>query len=135
MSYNRTDEAARGAVLALKATTNWSATEISAVLGQSVRQINRIYSRAVANGFDPTARPLQITNAVVSDRPKTGRPKKRTNEAAELVAAVKLDCHGRERTCSDIAVEMRKQGIDVSAMTVWRILRDAGRPNQGPSRD
>ncbi|KAL6852131.1 hypothetical protein J3F83DRAFT_564428 [Trichoderma novae-zelandiae] len=111
MNYTLTDIATRGAILALKAATDWSSTEISAILGPSVRQINRIYARAVKAGFDPSARPLQIKNAYVADLPKTGRPKKRTEEVSQSITRkVQRDRYGREKSCAAIAGEMRKEG-------------------------
>ena len=81
-TYGRTDLAVRGAVLALKATTGLSSTAIAELIaGVSTRQVNRIYSRAIKAGFEPSARPLQITNAIVADRPKSGRPRKHPKEA------------------------------------------------------
>ncbi|KAH0498585.1 hypothetical protein TgHK011_005835 [Trichoderma gracile] len=78
MTCANSDTAIRGAILALKATTDLSSTEIAQLLhGVSVRQVNRVYSRAIKAGFDPSARPLQITNALVADRPKSGRPRKK----------------------------------------------------------
>ncbi|KAL7953226.1 hypothetical protein V8C34DRAFT_318361 [Trichoderma compactum] len=81
MSREKSDEAMRAAILALKASTTWSSSEISAVLGLSVRQVNRIYSRSLKNGFDPSVRPLQINNSFVSDQPRSGRPKKRAEDS------------------------------------------------------
>lgn len=98
MNYERSDDALRGAILALKASTGWSSAEISTILGLSVRQVNRIYSRAVIAGFNPSARPLQITNLFVSDRARSGRPKKRNSDLELAIAAkVQKDRYGREK--------------------------------------
>lgn len=130
-----TDEATRGAILALRATTNWTATEISTILGPSVRQINRIYTWAVKAGFDPSARPVIIKNAYVTDRPRPGRPKKRTDEVQQaIIRKVRRDRYGWEKSCADIAGEMTSEGHPVSAMTVWRVLKGAGYRKTKPIR-
>lgn len=127
ISREKSDEAMRGAVLALKASTTWSSTEISAVLGLSVRQVNRIYSRSLKNGFDPSVRPLQINNSFVSDRPRSGRPKKRTEEVEQAIAeSFERDSRNGERSCADIAAEITQAGHPVSSTTVWKVLKDTG---------
>ncbi|KAL6818280.1 hypothetical protein GGI42DRAFT_3574 [Trichoderma sp. SZMC 28013] len=123
----KSDEAMRGAILALKASTTWSSSEISAVLGLSVRQVNRIYSRSLKNGFDPSVRPLQINNTFVSDRPRSGRPKKRTEEVEQAIAEnFKRDSRNGEKSCADIAAEITQAGHPVSSTTVWKVLNDTG---------
>ncbi|PKK45425.1 hypothetical protein CI102_9815 [Trichoderma harzianum] len=127
ISRDKTDEAMRGAILALKASTTWSSSEISAVLGVSLRQVNRIYSRSLKNGFDPSVRPLQINNSFVSDRPRSGRPKKRTEEVEQAIAEnYKRDSLNGEKSCADIAAEITQAGHPVSSTTVWHVLKDAG---------
>ncbi|KAL6879535.1 hypothetical protein HDV57DRAFT_518217 [Trichoderma longibrachiatum] len=88
MTCAKSDTAARGAILALKATTDLSSTEIAALLhGVSARQVNRVYSRAIKAGFDPAARPLQISDALVADRPKSGSPEEEADRADGAVAS------------------------------------------------
>jgi transposase len=45
-----------------------------------------------------------------------------------------LDHYGREKIYNDIAIEMKKEGLDVSATTVWRILKEAGFRKTKPTR-
>ncbi|OPB47158.1 hypothetical protein A0O28_0072820 [Trichoderma guizhouense] len=127
MSREKSDEAMRGAILALKASTTWSSSEISAVLGLSVRQVNRIYSRCLKNGFDPSVRPLQINNSFVSDRLRSGRPKKRTEEVEQAITEnFKRDSRNGEKSCADIVAEITQAGHPVSSTTVWKVLKDTG---------
>ncbi|KAK8039989.1 hypothetical protein PG993_008400 [Apiospora rasikravindrae] len=67
--------ATRAAVVTLKSPhcgkTN---AEIEATTGVKSRSIKRIYARALEAGFDPNARPLQLRDEWLADKPRSGRP-------------------------------------------------------------
>ncbi|KAH8836250.1 hypothetical protein DCS_00990 [Drechmeria coniospora] len=72
------DIATRASIVCLKACSGKTSAEIAAILGVSVRQVNRVYARAIERGFDPKQRPLSIRNNYVQDAPKSGRPSNKT---------------------------------------------------------
>jgi len=81
----------------------------------SESQINRIYQKAIDRGFTPNTPFFTINDEFVTNAPKTGRPQKQTEEIAELVFnKIKRDRFGREKTCSDIAIELALEGINIS---------------------
>lgn len=130
-----TDIATRAAVVSLKSSGRLTSTEVSAAIGLSVRQVDRIYAKAISRGFDPQLRPIKITDAFVADAPRSGRPRKQTDEVIALVSSkVRRDRYGREKTCADLAGELSLEGFDVSAMTIWRVLRQAGFKKTKPTR-
>lgn len=129
-----TDIATRALIIGLKSSGKTS-TEVSELTRISVRTINDIYARAIKRGFDPNLRPLEICDAYLADAPRSGRPKKQTTEARDkILSKVRFDRYGREKTCADIAGELSSEGIDMSASTVWRILRKAGLKKTKPTR-
>lgn len=131
-----TDIATRALVVALKAPCSGKTTEeVAAITGLSTRQINRIYARAIYRGFDPNLRPLVIRDEYLRDAPRSGRPPKQTEETKkEVFSKVRRDRYGREKSCADIAGELSLQGCDLSAMTVWRVLRKARFRKTKPTR-
>lgn len=123
------DIATRASVVSLKAPAGGGlpSSQITEILNISVRSINRIYSRAISRGFNPEQRPLSICNLYIEDAPRSGRPPKRTSSIIEtVIAAVRTDRYGREKSCDLLAYEMQQRGIPISGSTVWRILKVAG---------
>jgi transposase len=112
------DIATRAFVLGLKCCGT-STTEAASISGVSIRQVNRIYARALKRGFDPSCRPVNIKDDFVKDEPRPGRPSKQTKEMQEkIVSKVRRDRYGREKTCADISGELSAEGIPVSSVTV-----------------
>ncbi len=103
--------------------------DIEAKTGVPARTIRRICHRAADRGFDPTERPI-LEDHHVKNAPKSGRPKKRTEEKInEVLALVTRDRYAREKTCANLAAS-----AGVSAMTLWRILRSQGFRKAKPTR-
>ncbi|KAJ5199898.1 hypothetical protein N7472_005102 [Penicillium cf. griseofulvum] len=73
------DIAKRSVVVTSKAAGVSSAT-IAEIVGLSKRTVDRIYERALAKGFDPSLRPWNISDAMLTDAPRSGRPKKQSLE-------------------------------------------------------
>jgi transposase len=124
----------RATVLALRSTGKTTA-EVAGLLELSDRTVNDIYARAIKRGFDPVKRPIQIDDVFIADAPRSGRPKKQSPELQEKVLAkVRHDRFGREKTCADIAGEISLEGLNISATTIWRILRSASLKKTKPTR-
>jgi transposase len=115
-----TDVATRAFVVALKSPVGGlSSAEVSEKTGLTISTINRIYGRAIERGFDPNLRPLLIKDEWLQDAPRSGRPSKQTPDTKEkVVAKVRKDRYGREKSCADLAGELSQEGIDISAITV-----------------
>jgi transposase len=129
-----TDVATRAFVVGLKSTGK-TTNEVADLTGLQPRTINRIYGRAIERGFDPNQRPLAIRDDYLVDASRSGRPKKQTPETQDkILAKVRFDRYGREKTCADIAGELSQEGIDISATTIWRILRKLGLKKTKPTR-
>jgi transposase len=113
-----------------------STADIHALTGVSERTINRIYARAITRGFEPAARPLILCNSHLEDAPRSGRPRKDTEEIRQLITSkVRLDRCGREKTCAQLAGNVSSlTGIEISGMTIWRILRNMGFKKTKPTR-
>ncbi|KAJ5212450.1 uncharacterized protein N7498_004096 [Penicillium cinerascens] len=108
------DIAMRTLVITMKALSIVPLT-ISAMTDMPTRTINTIWDRAIERGFDPLWRPLVITDAYIAGTSRSGRPKKQTPKLeATVLAKVRRDRYGREKTCADIAGELS----NISAMTV-----------------
>ncbi|PHH90217.1 hypothetical protein CDD83_4222 [Cordyceps sp. RAO-2017] len=119
------DYQTRTLVLGLKAgSVNQPSKDIATLLGLNVRQVNRIYSRALERGFDPNKVPLEIVDDYVRDAPRTGRPTKQTQEAQDRIVAQIAD--GRGKSCADLALDLSSEDRSISASTVRRILKKAG---------
>jgi transposase len=132
-----TDIATRALVVTLKAPAGAAKTtvEIHQITGLSTRTINEIYARAIRRGFEPNERPFRLSDKYLEDAPRSGRPRKRTEETSDLVISkVSRDRFGREKTAADIAGELSLQGIDISKTTVTRILKAAGFRKTKPTR-
>lgn len=118
------DVATRAVVVGLKALTGWSSADIALLMGISVRQVNRIYARAVKAGFDPTVRPLKISNGLFADLPRTGRPTKLTAEIRDRIIDI-VQRSEEHVSARKIADQLNAEGHMVSAMLVWRFLKKA----------
>lgn len=80
-----TDVATRAFVVSLKAPCcGKSSVEVGYLSGQSIRQVDRIYARAIKNGFDPNSLPLNLRDDHLKDAPRSGRPKKVTEGADKV---------------------------------------------------
>jgi len=131
-----TDISTRALIITLKSPiVGLSSAEILAQTGISISTINRIYGRAVEREFEPNTRPCVLKDEWLEDAPRSGRPRKQTPEMTEkVVAKVREDRYGREKSCADLAGELSNEGINISAITIWRILRQAGLRKKKPTR-
>lgn len=128
------NSATRASVVTLKATGQRS-DDVACTVGLTRRAVDKIYARAIARGFDPAVRPLRVPDVCVTDAPRSGRPKAQTAMVANFISQkVRRDRYGREKSCADLAGELRKEGISLSAMTVWRVLKRAGFRKTKPTR-
>ena len=129
-----TETAIRAQVVALRAYTTKSSGEIALLTGLSVSSVNRIYARAVARGFNPHEDPI-IHDRYVEDTPRSGRPTKQDTATQEMVISkVRTDRYGREKSCADLAGDLSKLGVNISAETVRRILKKRGFRKTKPTR-
>ena len=104
-----------------------TSAQIHEETGISVRQINRIYARAIERGFEPNSRPFTLKDEWLEDAPRSGRPLKQTPENIEkVVTKVRTNRYGCEKTAANLAGELNLEGIEILAMTVFRILKKAG---------
>jgi transposase len=131
-----TEISMRALIITLKSPlVGLTSAEIFGQTGISISTINRIYGRAIERGFDPNIRPLVIKDEWLEDAPRSGRPRKQTTENIEkVVEKVRKDRYGREKSCADLAGELSTEGLDISAITIWRILKKAGFNKTKPTR-
>jgi transposase len=116
--------ARRATVVALKAYTPKSSAEIATLTDLSVPSVNRIYAEAIKRGFDPYR--TMVNNQYVEDKPRSGRPTKQDPSLVDIILLkVRLDRYGREKTCANIASDLSKLGINISATTIYRVLKNA----------
>jgi transposase len=88
--------------------------------------MNRIYARAIERGFNPHEDPL-IHNRYVEDQPRSGRPTKQDTPTQEIVISkVRFDRYRREKSYADLASDLSKLKINISAETVRRNLKRNG---------
>ncbi|KAF2820622.1 hypothetical protein CC86DRAFT_304714 [Ophiobolus disseminans] len=74
-----TDVYTRTLVVTMKSpSVGKSTSQVSELTGIQPRTIDRIYSRAIAAGFEPNVLPLKILPHHVQDAPRSGRPSKQT---------------------------------------------------------
>jgi transposase len=133
MTYTYTDIATRAMIVSLKAS-NKTTAEVVALTGVCKNTVNKIFSRAVARGFEPSVRPIVLTDALLADKPRSGRPSKQAIAQQHVIDLVRRDRYGREKTCADIAGDLSHFGIEISAATVLRILHKAGFRKTKPTR-
>jgi transposase len=131
-----TDISMRALIVTLKSPLGGRSTSnISAITGVAPRTVNNIYARAIERGFDPNYIPIVIKDEFLEDAPKSGRPIKQTDYLKEAISTkVCGDRYGRELSCADIAGFISTAGFDISAKTVWRILRKMDFKKTKPTR-
>ncbi|EOA86837.1 uncharacterized protein SETTUDRAFT_87293 [Exserohilum turcica Et28A] len=99
-----TDIYTRTLVIALKSPPSGKNTsQVSALTGVHPRTVDRIYSRAIAAGFEPNDLPIKILPHHVQDAPKPGRPAKQAEVKEQILQQVRHDRYGREKSCADLA--------------------------------
>jgi transposase len=127
-----TDIALRAQVISMKIYTHKTSEQIAREVGISKATVNRIYAKAIERGFDH-ANPI-LADEYVQDGPRSGRP--RTSDLAKDIAISKVqrDRYGREKSCADIAGELSLEGLEISATSIWRILKTAGYNKTKPTR-
>jgi transposase len=130
-----TDIATRALICGLKAAGQTTA-EVSFRTGVPSRTVDAIYGRAITRGFDPARQPLEIKDSYLADAARTGRPSKAADPATieAVVSKVRRDRYGREKTCADLAGDLSLEGLNLSATTVWRVLKAAGFKKTKPTR-
>ena len=90
----------------------------------------RLYREAQQRGWRPNDDVCPLLEEYIADKPRSGRPTKRTNSLKrKVVEAVRRDRYGREKTCASIA-----DSLGVSAMTVWRVLKSLYMLKTKPTR-
>ena len=99
------DSHTRAIVVFLKSPFGGKTTpEIAIQLDISPRTINDIYARAVKRGFDPNHKPFVLKPEYVQDAPRSGRPSKQTEDAAQAVLEEVCSYrYGRELPCTNLA--------------------------------
>ena len=108
------DIATRAQVVVLKAC-GFKNHETTSKTGVPDRTIRRIYATAIERGFNPDDNLSIVKNEHVAEAPRSGRPIKQTKEnKQEIQSKIRRDRYRREKTCAQIAEEMK----NISAMTV-----------------
>jgi len=104
------DLATRAVIVSLKTPFGGKTTaQIACRLGIPERTINRIYARAIERGFDPNQEPLVLKDEYLIDAPRSGRPKKRTDEVInQLVQKVRSSTDSRALSCADLSGFLRE---------------------------
>jgi hypothetical protein len=102
-----TDVYTRACIVTLKSpSVGKSTSQVSELTGINPRTVDRIYSRAIAAGFEPNVLPLKILPHHVQDSSRSGRPLKKTEEVKEDV----IHHSQRSRYLSMYSVESVKRG-------------------------
>lgn len=122
-------------IVCLKALGEKSTADIAQLVGASTRVVNQIYARAKQRGFDPAQRPLVIKNEHIEDAARSGRPSKQSPDLKATVEAKLREIrYGREKSCGAIAGELNAAGHNISATTIWNMLKKAGFRKTKPTR-
>ncbi|KAJ5719688.1 hypothetical protein N7493_007266 [Penicillium malachiteum] len=131
----KTDIAQRATVITLR-TIGYNTKSISEFLNIPRRMVDSIWQRALERGFQPNQTPLNISDEMLADKPRSGRPSKQTDQIKENIGAkIRMDRYGREKSCEQLAEELRSEsGIQISTTTVWRVLRKIGLRKTKPTR-
>lgn len=132
-----TDIATRALIITLKSSFGGAKTtpEVSCLTGIPARTVNSIYARAIERGFDPNVRPLDLKDEHLKDGVRLGRPSKDSQETRHLLLAkVRLDRYGREKTCAQLAGDLSNIGIEISGRSIARILNRMGFKKTKPTR-
>lgn len=112
------DISKRSVVVTSKAT-GASSIAIAEIVGLSKRTVDRIWERDIEKGFNPDLSSWNISDNMLADAPRSGRPKKQSLELKDRVLSkVRLDQYGREK-CVLISLEKlvlgsRKQSLPES---------------------
>ena len=123
------DNATRAQALTLK-LVGFSNAEIEKITGIQLQTVSAIHRKAIAGGLNPEES-KKILDHHVEDAPRSGRPKKQTEEiVTKILSKVRGDRYACKKTCAQIAAEVG----GVSDITVWRILRSAGFRKTKPTR-
>ncbi|KAJ5151421.1 uncharacterized protein N7482_010673 [Penicillium canariense] len=69
-----------------------------------------------------------IQDAFVQDAPRAGRPTKHDQPTTATTTLLV------KKSCTDLAGELSKEGINISVATIWRILKNAGLQKMKPTR-
>ena len=98
------EPATRAQALALKISGYCSNEEIERITGIKARSVNNIVDRAIERGLD-------LNNPIILDRhvangPRPGRPSKQAKSKDQIIAKVRRDRYGREKTYALIATEL-----------------------------
>ncbi|RMZ70793.1 Transposable element Tcb2 transposase [Pyrenophora seminiperda CCB06] len=121
---HNTDIPTRAIIVALKSPFGGkSSIQISEITGVSPRTVNSIYTRAISRGFEPNAATLKVLPEHLVDVPRSGRPRKQDDLDEATIEAVRKDSQGRQKSYADIAADLSLYGYNVSASTVWRVLK------------
>ena len=121
------DVATRSAVVALKSAGGCTTEEVSAKLGISTSQVNRIYASAIKRGFDPQNKPLKIENAFVETKSKSGRPTKLTDDVRDALLETLGNLDGRSSSCADMSDYLSSSwNIQINKATIARCLKKMG---------
>jgi transposase len=87
----------RVTVVALRAYTTKTSSEIAKIVDLSVTTVNRIYARAIERGFDPIH--TKISDEYVQDAPRSGQPTKQDPKTIDtILSKVRLDRFARKHT-------------------------------------
>ncbi len=113
------DIATRTQALALK-LYGISNAEIQQMTGISAHTLDYIRDRAFERGLDPSS-PV-IRDKHVADAPRPGRARKQELYKEAVLALVRKDRYGREKSCNHLAEDLDNK---ISSTTVWRILKNA----------
>lgn len=124
---------ARAFIVALKASGKTS-KEIFCLTGISVSTIDKIYARAIERGFEPADRPWNLLNLRLEDGERSGRPLIQEEVTERVAEYVRRDRFGREKSCADLAGALSQEGFNILAVTVWRVLKEAGFRKTKPTR-
>ena len=85
----------------------------------SIRQINRIYARAIERRFEPNFRLFTLKDEWLKDTPRSSRLLKQTPENIENITnKVRTNRYGREKTAANLASKLSLEGIEILATIV-----------------
>jgi len=101
----------------------------------SIRQINRIYARAIERRFEPNFRLFTLKDEWLKDTPRSSRLLKQTPENIKNITnKVRTNRYGRKKTTPNLASKLSLEGIKILAIIVLQILKKAGFKKTKPTR-
>lgn len=77
---------------------------------------------------------MKFLDGHLEDTPRSVRPSKQATVLQKVVDTVRTNRYGREKSCADIAGALSLEVFDISASTVWRVLKKAGSKKTKPTR-